>query len=365
MISNLLREKPYLFEFFQAVRLLELSSTSPEKNLGEGKLAPGLKARYNDELVYFKNNPKLSFNASDIQKLEFIDPQLTDDDRAAWKMTVSILGLVGSQGVMPQYFSESVLLELRRKNTDLVDFINFIEHRAVSLFYQSWAKYQLPVNYERSKRTHQHKRDVVTHSLLSLLGLGTEELMYRQIFSDETLISCAGFISRPTVTAEGIAKIIKHQFGFDSEIKQFVCQWQELPEDLLTRLPGAEVPKGQNNILGQNTLLGRRCYNTQGKFSVVIDGDQNKNYERLAPGSKTLMELQSMLKFVCGSEFEFAIEIILPTDTYYETQLSESTEPLLGWNTRLRASDYSSNERESVVLSQDIHSPSESLPLVQ
>lgn len=366
MINPRLEKEPYLFEFFQAVRLLEKNAQQKLETTAL-ETAPGSKAKYDDEVVFFKNNPKLTFNASDIQNLKIVRDSHSPKNQQYWEMTVSVLGLLGSQGVMPRYFSERVLLELRKKNTDLVDFVNFIEHRSISLFYQAWRKYRLPLNYEKALASRSSRRaqwDLFTHSLLALMGIGTEGLMYRQAFSDETLVGCASFLARPTVSAEAIVKIVKHQFGFDADVKQFVCQWEELPKDLLTRLPGPEVPEGQNNVLGQNAMLGQYGYNTQGKFIVVIDGDKNPNYEQLAPGSRVLSELQSMMKFVCGDEFEFAIEITLPSNAHFETQLSLDTEPLLGWNTRLRSQDYVVNERESIVLSQDIYPMVESLELI-
>ena len=80
------RNEPHLFEFFQAVRLLE--RFLPDR-VEVGKFAPP-----SSEVVRFKANSTLVFPASEIQSM-------TWPAKGPVEMMVNFMGLTGPQGVLP------------------------------------------------------------------------------------------------------------------------------------------------------------------------------------------------------------------------------------------------------------------------
>src|ERR1039457_222440 len=84
-----LREEPYLFDFFQAVRLLErlFPAKSPV-----GRFHPP-----STEAVRFVANSTLAFPASEVQSLEW-------PKDGAGRMKVNFMGLTGPVGVLPLYY---------------------------------------------------------------------------------------------------------------------------------------------------------------------------------------------------------------------------------------------------------------------
>lgn len=362
-----LASEPYRFDFFQAVRLLERISALDPREYHYATEPVAQDVLPSREVVRFKNRPQLSFQAADIDKIseKKIDDE-SDSHRAEnqWEMLVNFMGLTGSQGVMPYYLSEIVLQELRKKNSALKDYLDLFNHRAISMYYQAWHKYQLPANFERSQQQGQQRNDLFTDALLSLAGLGTKELSYRLPVPDEALAGFCGHLSRPVCTATGLKGMIKQYFGIEVTIKQFQGQWQDLPEDVQTRLPGPEAPRGLNNVLGTNAVLGSSCYQIQNKFTVEIDPLPYQQFMEIAPGSRKLEALKSFVHFSVGSELDFDIEVTLSDREVPPVQLSNDPDyqPLLGWNSHM--SHQTEEEQMTLIrLSQDIDPPEDSLPL--
>jgi type VI secretion system protein ImpH len=366
-VVDQLTSEPHRFEFFQAVRLLERASALDGGEYRYATEPVAQQARPNHEAIRFNARQSLSFNASDVSK---ISTQETDDcgdsnrPEQQWLMEVCFMGLTGSQGVMPQYLSELVLQELKNKDSALKDYLDIFNHRTISMFYQAWHKYQLPASYERNKQQGDRQPDTFTHALLALSGLGMQELNYRLPIADEAIAGFGGFLSRQVCTADSLGRMIKQHFDLDVSIKQFQGQWQQLPQDVLSRLPGTEVPRGLNNVLGSNALLGSTCYHIQSKFSVVVDPMPYEKFMSIAPGSKKLEALKSFIRFSAGIELDFDIEVTLCDQEVPPAQLSDSDnyQPLLGWNTH---ATHDSIARDPIIitLTQDIYAPDDSLPL--
>ena len=359
-----LRREPYRFDFFQAVRLLERAATfAGDGNALEPVASSAPPWR---ELVRFSAQSSLSFVGSDVLRLEQRDKKDTENPGKQlnqWHMEVGFTGLMGSQGVMPYYLTEIILQELREKSTALRDFLDIFNHRHISLLYRAWHKYQLPANYERYHLRREREPDLFSHALASLSGLGTTEMRYRMSVPDEALLGMAGHLSRQQCSAAALVSMIRHHFGLDVKIEQFRGQWDELPEDVLCRLPGPGYPQGINNCLGINTILGTHCFQAQNKFRVVIEPLAYEQFMTIAPGSQKLEALKSFIQFSAGIEMDFEISVTLNTAQVMPVQLTDNPdrEPLLGWNTHM-VGEQQKEQCVEITLSADQISPDEALP---
>lgn len=359
-----LRREPYRFDFFQSVRLLEraavIDGDSSARETVAGSAPPSR------EMVRFRAQSSLSFIGSDVLKIEQGDSPDTEHSGSAlkqWQMEVGFAGLAGSQGVMPYYLTELVQRELREKNTALRDFLDVFNHRHISLLYQAWHKYQLPVNYERQRLRRERDPDLFSHALAALSGLGTSEMRYRMPVPDEALLGMAGHLSRQQCSAAALASMIRQHFGLEVTIEQFRGQWDELPEDVLCRLPGPGYPQGVNNRLGTNAVLGTQCFQAQNKFRVVVEPLAYEQFMTISPGSEKLEALKSFIQFSAGVEMDFEISVTLFTDQVAPVQLVDEpgAQPLLGWNAHM-AGEQQDQQRVEITLSADRVSPDEALP---
>lgn len=317
LIRQLL-EEPQRFEFFQAVRLLENAPAS-------GAETPGA--------IRFSGSHDMHFAGTDIAAIEAL-PEAAGDD-ARWLMQVNLLTLTGSDGVLPYHYSELLLQRLRARDETLRDFFDLFNQRTIALFYQAWRKYRLPFTYESHRRRQRRGRDPITEVLSALVGLATPRLSERLPLPEEALLGFGGVFGRLVKSATALENMLRHCLQLDVSIEQFRGQWQELPEDLRSRLPGGGRA-GMNNTLGVNTVLGAHCWQIQSRFRVRI---RNLNYAQLmelAPGSDRLRHLKTLTQMAAGTELDFDIVLETEREDLPPLQLGggqSGFQPLLGWNT--------------------------------
>ena len=125
------------FDFFQAVCLLEKHFYIDD----EKKVFPiGYHYRPSNEFVRFKSTNSLGFPLSGIKSY--------DSDSKA--MHINFMGLSGQGGVLPDHYTELLLHCLHLNDTSLRDFFDLFNHRLISLFYRSWEKPRLYINYSQT-----------------------------------------------------------------------------------------------------------------------------------------------------------------------------------------------------------------------
>ncbi len=243
-IERLLREEPYGFEFFQAVRLLGL--LFPERQ------PVGRFASLRSEVVRFGANSDYTFPASQIARMEWPQdgPPL---------MRVNFMGLTGPMGLLPLYYSALVRERVRARDTTLRDFFDIFNHRAISLFYQAWEKYRFTIAYERGDE------DRFSRYLLDLVGIGTPGLQRRQTIPDDALLFYTGLISPQARSATALRQLLMDYFDVPVEIEQFVGAWHPLSSRYA-------MPLQRNGRVFRTTGCGRRGWR-RGVGSAIRGAD--------------------------------------------------------------------------------------------
>ena len=134
-----LLEEGERFEFFQAVRLLQL--------LRQERGAVGRDEDPEREAVRFRGGIGVDFPTSDVAMIG-----RGEDDRPT-SMDVAFMGVAtpASFGSLPLHYAQLVREEVvQQKHEALRDFFDIFNHRLISLFYRAWEKYHFPIVYERS-----------------------------------------------------------------------------------------------------------------------------------------------------------------------------------------------------------------------
>jgi type VI secretion system protein ImpH len=352
VIENLINQ-PQQYTFFQAVRLIERSelfNLSPAKE-GRARLrAKNPIAGFsppNSETLRIKGNPSFKFPHAEINSLEKNSQTLP---ATQWNLSINLIGLVGASGVLPYHYTELILQRLKLKDASMVHYFDLFNHRTASLFYQAATKYNLPIEYERKKLCPPQKkaRDHGTTALLSLIGLGTENLQNRLAINDESLIFYSGLLTQAVRSSSGLKQLLRDYFDIPVEVQEFVGQWQELIPDVRTKLASRLLPKGQNARLGKSAILGTKGWFAQGKIRIHLGPLSKEQFYLFAPGTKTLDTLNQMVRLYVGMEqdYEFIIEVNRK-DVPDKITLSRNSNTLMGWNTWL-----SSEKREQTNLSE-------------
>src|ERR1051326_4635419 len=240
-----LLQRPYEFDFFRAVRLLE--SQRPDLPRVGFSLSPI------EDPVRFWQKPSLRFAPAGLDSV-----QATGQD-SVLRIAVNFFGLFGPNAPMPPHITEYVLeREMHFKDPTITAFFNLFHHRLISLFYRAWAATQKAVDLDRPEDQRY------STFIGSFFGMGMDTLLQRDAVPDSAKLFFAGRLACQTRNAEGLAAILHEYFQIPSEVQPFTGRWLDLPGNSLCRL--GESP--ECNTLGVNTILGSRFWDCQLSFRM-------------------------------------------------------------------------------------------------
>jgi type VI secretion system protein ImpH len=326
-VTEELRNEPWNFQFFQAVRLLErLSSGKPVGRFENPK----------DEAVRFSCNPALVFPPSQIHSLKW-------PDGGQPEMSVNFMGLVGQLGVMPLPYTEWVNDRLRARDHTLKSFLDLFHHRIISLFYQAWEKYRFPVAFERDRD------DRFTRYLLAFIGLGTDGLRNRLSLPDEALCFYTGLLGLQERSAMALRQMLHDYFQVPVEIEQFVGTWRPIPESDQSR-PGDEREFSEQLSLG--AIAGDEVWDQQCTARIVLGPLTLQQYLDFLPIGTAYKPLTDLTEFFSRREIDFEVQLVLQRNETPGVLLDYegmANEPLLGWTTWLKSAPMTRDPADAVL----------------
>lgn len=294
----------YRFDFFQAVKLLELIFPDCVP-VGEGP-------EPEKEPVHFSGRIAFEFPASDVQEL--YPPQ----KHSPAAMVTNFLGLAGANGPLPAPLAELVLERLRYKDTGLRDFLDIFNHRLISLMYRTRKVHRVTLSSQAPER------GPMADYLYSFLGLGLARLRNRMALEDRALLPYTGLISQQPRSVVGMERILSDHFQAPVTVQQFSGGWRTIEPDQRT----AMGKSGKNQLLGQTIVLGSRIWDQQGAFWIVVGPLSLDQFFHFLPDGNAYSPFCSMTRFYVGEEFEFRIRLKIEAAEIPETRLGQSK---LGW----------------------------------
>ncbi len=367
-LDKQLYDKPFGFEFFQAVRLME--HLEPERR------PVGRQGSAGNEIVRFRVPATLAFPASSIHQID-----APTEQQPVAEMWVNFMGLTGPSGVLPRHYTELLV----RRHIDfrgperyvLQNWFDLFNHRLISLFYRAWEKYRFWLPYERGEYLRKTP-DTFTQCLRSLTGLGTPALHNRlQVLvptlpenrstgqetapariQDLSLLRYAGLLGQRPRSAANLESLLADYFVVPVQVRQFQGQWLELEDSDQSRL-GSNEPA---SMLGTGAIVGPRVWNVQGKFRVRLGPLSYEQFCAFFPDHnptnhrKAFFLLSQLVRLFAGPEFDFDIQLTLRREEVPPTRLAADDEigPRLGWNTWLCNSPPETDAEEAVIPSQEV-----------
>ena len=292
-VAATLFQRPYAFDFYQAVRLLYwIHERTPP-------------AERPPEVVRFAARLALEAPASEIYELEPGKPAHGETPATPPEMIVNFIGLTGPSGVLPLHYTE-LLLERRFRHRDrtLQRFLDIFNHRLTVLFYRAWAKYHIFIDYESAAR------EGFTRQLLDLMGLGTEGLRDRLArtnlgVTDRALVYYAGILAQRPNSAAGLEAIVSDFFRVPVRVSQFIGRWQRVPEDQCTQLGVAET------ALGGGAMLGAAFWDAQSKFRIRLGPLTHGEFRRFMPNARGFVALARFGNFYGGTSLDFDVQLAI------------------------------------------------------
>ena len=368
-IQELLQSEPYRFEFFQAVRLVQLFHDKQSR--------VGYAWSTESEAVRLRPLPTLSFPPSEV--VEYLPP---NEQRRQGLMTIACFGLYGVSGALPTHYTQ-LILDLERdvrgpERRAFREWLDLFNHRLSSLFYRAWEKYHVALPFERGA-AFAREPDSFTAMLLSFVGLGQPTLRHRfAIFpsaqpvlydeaqrteqplagiEDVALLRYSGLLaSRRPRNAWGLQAILGDFFDLNVKVIQFLGQWLSIPKEGLSQA-------GVSGRLGVDAVAGSHVWNVQCKFRVRIGPLPWDRFLEFLPDRspiaqrKSLFLLMQLIRFYAGVDFDFDVQLVLDRRTVPAAQL-DSTSPLgirLGWNSWLVQKTPECDPDDAVFEGEELH----------
>ena len=342
VIERLFQE-PYRFEYFQAVRLLELWFKR------QGASGHGLAANF----LRFQNSTSLGFPASQLAAVDTEPRELARDAGSLGaalasgalkyvRITPSFMGLLGSTGVLPSHYTERIAAhQMYQKDDGPRAFIDTYSNRSLALFYEAWRKYRLALKYQRDGA------DTFLPLLLSLAGLGIGALRQRLADDmggavlDESIGYFAAAIRHRPASASQIARVLSEYFGQAVTAEQFIGCWYDVPSGQQTMLGGA------NATLGVGAMVGERVWQRDLRLRLVVGPLDGAGYSAFLPGGLAARALTSMVGMFTGVALEYEVELMLSGAYVHGVSLDQNAGGRrLGWDTYLVAGPQSSDRRD-------------------
>jgi type VI secretion system protein ImpH len=284
-LAERLRQAPYKFDFYQALRWIECVHAD--------KPRLGTSQRPVDDPIRLGQEPSLGFAPASLASFTPGTPG---------RLNVYLFGLLGPNGPLPLHLTEHARDRLRNMHDPtFVRFLDLFHHRLLTLFYRAWATTQPAVNYDRPND------DRFALYVGATIGLGMPALRHRDRLSDLAKLHYAGRFACPTRNREGLRGILAGFFGLPVDIKEFVGQWLELRDGDLCRLGTING----NCRLGRSITVGSRTWECQQKFRIVFGPLDFEQYQSLLPGRDSLNKLIALVRNYTGRELDWDVQLIL------------------------------------------------------
>ena len=327
LLEERLRNEPQLFEFFQAVRLLE--RFLPDR-VEVGKFAPPA-----SEVVRFKGNSTLVFPASEIQALAW-------PAKGPVEMKVNFMGLTGPEGVLPIVYTVFAAERARGGDSATVDLFDIFNHRIISLFFQAWEKYRFWIAYERGER------DEFSHHVMDLIGLGTPGLQNRQMVPDDFLLYYSGLLAQHPRSAAALEQILSDYFDVPIQVEQFAGGWYRVAESDQCSFEGVDSYSEQ---LGVGAMVGDEVWDQTARVRIKIGPLPLERYVEFLPTGSAFRPLQELTRFFSNDELDFEAQLILKREEVPPCELGaeQGIAPQLGWTTWGRTREMTRDAADTIL----------------
>ena len=322
-VEEWLFAEPYRFDFFQAVRILEI--------LNDSAVSPGAGSEPEKEAVRFRSRVGLNFPASEIQDISA--PQSPGEPAG---MTINFLGVAGAFGPLTPADTEHLMERIRAKDYAMRDFLDIFNHRLISLMYQVRKLHRVGLTTQSPEET------PVSRYLYSLFGLGLPELRSRLQVDDRALLYSAGILSQQPRSAAGLERLLSRHFNVRAGVRQLMGRWRAIGPDQWTRI-GA---RGRYNRLGEGAALGTRIWDQQGAFEVRIGPLTLAQFQDFLPSGTAWKALRELTRFYAGPQFQFSFRFTLKAAEVPKMRLGKTR---LGWTSWLKVTDFPSDDSQTCI----------------
>lgn len=296
------------YNFYQLVELLYRNEgqdiEQPENRLPE------------NERIHYTASASLGFPSGDIVSVSKQDH--------GYDLEVAFLGLHGSQSPLPGYYLENLAWQYMHNEDGPGQFLNFFNHRFVTLLHRGWRKYRYHVRYRPGGV------DGFSHCMLSLIGLGSDALRQSLAINHSKMLAYAGLLAAPGRSPQVVGGLISHCFDLeDVQILGWQYRRVAIAQHQQNRLGHA------NMSIGDDFVVGEYAPDINSKYILKINQLSYKDFLRFLPNGDLFIPLTKVMSFIMREQFAWDLELNLAHNQSEKTCLGHGKGCLLGWTTFL------------------------------
>lgn len=320
-LTQALKDAPYKFNFFQAMRLIEAANPGMERL--------GRSARPSSEAIRLGQEPSLAFAPAMLASFK------PGAKNAPDYLAGFFFGLFGPNGPLPLHISEFAR-DRERLGHDATfrAFADIFHHRMMSLFYRAWADVQPAVHMDRPES------DQFAKYVGSTFGMAQDSFRRRDELEDHSKLYLAGRLSLQTKPSEGMQAMLEELFHVPMNVEQYVGEWMDLPAESHLMLGQS----AQTGSLGMTATIGTKVWGGQHKFRIVCGPLTGKDFHRFLPGGESLGKLCATVRNYVGDELDWELRMLLVGKEVPSTRIGEFGQ--LGWTSWIgeRPADSTAND---------------------
>ncbi len=322
-LKEAILEKPSQFQFHAAVKLLE------SMKLDSVSLGQGIEPR--QEALEIKTHTTLEMSPKDLQGISFRGPQENP------KMTINFFGLSTIQGPLPQSYRNLLLDRIQEGDMSMRDFLDIFNHRFASLLHRIRKKHWIGIATDTPQNT------LIGKTIASFAGINGPFFEQRMKISDQSLLYYAGLLWQRPKSAMGLRNIIRDFFKTPAKIHQFQGKWENIDKDQTTIIGNT----GRFNILGQDAIVGKKLWEQQSVFVVVLGPMSLKKFASFLKPGVNYKAIRDLIHFYTRENQEFRLNLVLDKDQIPPLNLGNGA--ALGWTSWLKTQPFPKDDYQVII----------------
>ncbi len=252
---------PHAYEFVQAIRILARRFGHPDSDAS-------LRFDSRNEPARLAAHTSLSFPASDIHSVS------RPPDGEVPEIRITMLGLTGMAGVLPQNYTQMVLEQKAAGEDSLDDFLNIFNHRFAYLYYYAWEKYRFPAAFDRTGA------DPLQQILFALAGVPQAPLPVPGGLPPAFFARFASLLAMQPRSGEALRTILAEFFEVEIDIRQYAGAWYRLEGRSLTQLDERDEVSCQ---LGYGVVAGEDYWSLDSMVRIRIGPMPRATFAKFLP----------------------------------------------------------------------------------
>ncbi len=297
-LKKQLFDKPYEFEFAQAVKLLE--------KLYDHKEPIAITPRADLDAVRIKSTTLLSTPPSDLYSLT---PPENENFPAT--LNINFMGIAGQTGPLPNVYGELILDRVKSKDYAFLEFLDLFNNRLNGIHYHIQVKYNITLSHNLPQAT--EAATILKH----FGGLVHSQEVTSQLIPMRSYVKYAGLLWQKPRSAAGLHVALEDYFQLPFDVTQFQGQWTILEPEQCTIIG----TKGQYDVLGEGAALGTKAWIHGEKIRLKIGPLDLDHYVSLLPGKKHNKRVAEFTRYYLGCENIFDYKLSLKSDQAIPTKL--------------------------------------------